>query len=87
MLPPQPLEEDPMRLTTILTLPAASSREKASRIFDLAMATLAARLPSRLKYEVLISCGVRAFRSDEVVPDVTFMDVLERTPRSRVEAK
>lgn len=69
-----------MKLSTILTLPAASSAEKARRIRDLLNTKAAALLPKRLRYAVLISCGVRAIRDDEVVPDVKYMDILKRTP-------
>lgn len=68
-----------MKLSTILTLPGATVSEKASRIRELLMTKLAVRVPQRLRYAVLISCGVKAIGND-VVPEVTFMDVLERTP-------
>lgn len=72
-----------MSLTTILTLPAATPAEKLRRTYDLLLSKLAVRLSQRLRYHVLISCGVQAMRGDEEVPAVTFMDVLERTPAGR----
>lgn len=66
-----------MKLTTIWTsgYPLA---EKLNRTGEWAMRAIAHRLPRRLAYWSLIDSGVRHMRSDEVVPDVTFMDVLER---------
>lgn len=72
-----------MSLTTILTLPAATPAEKARRTYDLLLSKVAVRLPQRLRYHVLISCGVQAFRGDEEVPAVTFMEVMERTPTGK----
>lgn len=73
-----------MKLRTILTLPAATPQAKAGRVIDNLWAWTARRLPGRLRYESLIICGVRATHDDEVVTDVRFMDVLDRTPRGGV---
>ncbi|WP_394253651.1 hypothetical protein [Arthrobacter pityocampae] len=69
-----------MKLSTILTLPGASVAEKVERIRELVNANVAALLPNRLRYAVLISCGVKAIGNDDIVPEVRYMDVLQRTP-------
>jgi hypothetical protein len=35
-------------------------------------------IPSYLVYWSLIHAGIKSIRSDEIVPDVTFMDILSR---------
>lgn len=66
-----------MKLTTILTSGYPLS-EKLNRMGEWAMRGIAHHLPRRLAYWSLIDSGVRHIRGDEVVPDVTFLDVLER---------
>jgi len=72
-----------MRLTTIWTMRHMALSERLRRTSDLAWRAIAVRLPARLRYHVLISCGARAIRGNEVVPEVTFMEVLSRTPGDR----
>ena len=40
-------------------------------------------LPKKLAFWSLVHSGNRAFRGDEVIAEVTFMTVLERTPGGR----
>ena len=70
-------------LLHIWTIPACSVREKLSRTNEMIWRDLAWHLPRKLAYWSLIHSGNRAFRSDEVITDVTFMAVLERTPGGR----
>lgn len=67
-----------MKLTTIWTLPGLPLRERLNRTGEALLRGLAHRLPRRLAYWSLIDSGVRHMRHDEVVPEVTFMDVLQR---------
>lgn len=70
-----------MKLTTIWTS-GYPLREKLQRTSELWWVYTAPRLlPKRLRYGVLICEGVRAIRSDEVVPEVTFLDVLQRVEK------
>ena len=70
-----------MRLRTIWTIPAMSLRERLRRTGDeWFLRTLAHRLPRRLAYWSLIDSGGRYMRND-VVPEVSFMTVLERMGR------
>ena len=67
-----------MRLTTIWTIPAMTLAERLRRTGDWAAAAIAHRLPRRLAYWSFIDTGVRHIRSDEVVPEVTYVDLLQR---------
>jgi hypothetical protein len=70
-------------LHTVWTLPACGFREKVRRTNELALIGLAHRMPQRLAFRVLVDQGVRHIRSNEVVPDVTFCDVLKRSGDAR----
>lgn len=53
--------------------------------YDWRPSRLAAQaLPPSVLYWAMIRVGVEAIRSDEVVPEVPFMDVLQRVQRERV---
>jgi hypothetical protein len=67
-----------MRFWTIWTIPAMTLRERLNRTGVWAVMEIAHRLPRRLAYWSLIDTGVRYMNSDEVVPEVTYMDVLQR---------
>ena len=67
-----------MRLRTIWTLPDMSLPERIDRTQEWAWRTVAHRLPRRLAYWSLIDSGVRVMRPDEIVPEVRYMEVLER---------
>lgn len=71
-----------MRLTTIWTSPAMALRERFARTGEWALRHLAHRMPRRLAYWVLIDTGGR-YMANDVVPDVTFMTVLERAGEGR----
>lgn len=45
---------------------------------------VAYRLPDRVCYWVLIRMGVKYIRSNEIVPEVGFIEVLERASRGMV---
>lgn len=66
-----------MRLKTIWTIPGMALPERLRRTQDSLLLSLAHYLPQRLRYAVLIDTGGRHMQND-VVPDVTFMTVLER---------
>ena len=70
-----------MKLTTIWTLRGMAFRERLNRTGEAFMRGLAHRLPRRLAYWSLIDSGVRYMESNEVVPEVTFMTILERSGR------
>jgi hypothetical protein len=44
-------------------------------------------LPRSVVYWTVIRAGVEAIRSDEIVPEVPFVDVLSRTPTRRADAR
>lgn len=67
-----------MKLTTIWTIPAMSLAERLRRSGDWAAMTAAAKLPKRVRYWAFIQVGSKAIAPDEVVPEVSFVDVLER---------
>jgi hypothetical protein len=67
-----------MKLTTIWTLPELGLRERLHRTGETAWMATAHRLPRRLAYWSFIESGVRYIRPDEVVPEVTFTDLLNR---------
>ena len=69
-----------MRLRTIWTLPGLPLRERLNRTGEWALREIARRVPRRLAYWVFIDQGVRHIRSDEVVPEVTYMEILQRLP-------
>jgi hypothetical protein len=69
-----------MKLSTIWTLRGMSLRERCKRTSELWWFYTAPRfLPQRLRYGVLIVEGVRHIANDEVVPEVPFMAILERS--------
>ena len=70
-----------MKLTTIWTLRGMAFRERLNRTGEAFMRGPAHRLPRRLAYWSLIDSGVRYMESNEVVPEVTFMTILERSGR------
>jgi hypothetical protein len=70
-----------MRLTTIWTLHGMTLRERLSRTGEAFVHGLAHRLPRRIAYWSFIDTGVRHMRSDEIVPEVRYMDLLERVGR------
>jgi hypothetical protein len=67
-----------MRLRTIWTLRGLPLRERLNRTGECIVRGLAHRLPRRLAYWSFIDSGVRYMRSDEVVPEVTYTDLLQR---------
>ncbi|AXQ62115.1 hypothetical protein SEA_SKYSAND_82 [Gordonia phage Skysand] len=71
-----------MKLTTIWTIPAMTLRERIRRTDEAFWRWLAHRLPRKLAYWSLIDSGVRNIRSDEVVPAVPFVTVLQRAEKS-----
>lgn len=67
-----------MRFKTIWTLRGMRLGERLRRTGSWAALKIAHRLPQRFAYWVLIDQGVRHMGRNEVVPEVTFMDVLKR---------
>lgn len=67
-----------MKLTTIWTLRGMTLRERLNRTAEATIRGIAHRLPRRLAYWSFIDTGVRHMRSDEVVPDVRYTDLLQR---------
>jgi len=70
-----------MKLKTIWTMPACTLREKLHRTGEWSMRGIAHRLPARLKYWVFIDVGAANIRSDEIVPDVRYTEILQRMER------
>lgn len=67
-----------MKFMTIWRCPGMTFAERLSRTVEWFWRILAHRLPKRLAYWSYIDSGVRVMRSDEVVPEVTYMDILKR---------
>lgn len=67
-----------MKLSTIWTLRGMPLRERMNRTGEAFVRSVAHRLPRRLAYWSFIDSGVRHMASDEVVPDVRYMDLLAR---------
>jgi hypothetical protein len=55
-----------------------SLRERLNRTGEWAMRGIAHRLPRRLAYWSFIDTGSRYMRTDEIVPEVPYMDLLKR---------
>lgn len=70
-----------MELVTIWTLPASDFGEKVSRTQEWAWRKAAHHLPRRLAYWSFIDSGVRYMNENDIVPDVTYLTVLERHER------
>jgi hypothetical protein len=70
-----------MKLTTIWTLPGMAFAERVRRTVDSVACSVAYRLPKRIKYWAYIHVGSGVMRPDEVVPEVTYMELLERVSR------
>lgn len=69
-----------MKLTTIWTIPGVPLRERLQRTADWADMAIAARLPKRVKYWVVVLVGAKVTTStlrDREVPGVLFMEILE----------
>lgn len=71
-----------MRITTIWTIPGMSLRARLHETREAFWRWLAHRLPRRLAYWSFIDSGVRRIRSDEVVPDVRYTDLIGRQESS-----
>lgn len=68
-----------MKFWTIWTLPAMTLRERLWRTWDeWFLIGLARRLPARLAYRSFIDSTVRSIGPNDIVPDVTMVDVLKR---------
>lgn len=67
-----------MKLTTIWTLRGMPLRERLNRTGEWALCWVAHRLPRSLAYRSLIDTGVRHIGPREVVPEVRFMDIVQR---------
>lgn len=53
-------------------------RERFRRTGEAALIAIAHRLPRALAYRSFIDTGTRYMRSDEVVPDVRYTEILQR---------
>jgi hypothetical protein len=71
-----------VRLKTIWTLRGMSFHERLNRTGEAFIRSLAHRLPRRLAYWSFIDSGVRYMRSDEVVSEVPYMDLLQRMDKA-----
>ena len=70
-----------MKLGTIWTLRGLPPRERLNRTGEWAVRAIAHRIPRRLAYWSFIDTGSRYMLRDEVVPDVRYMDLLERASK------
>lgn len=73
-----------MRLKTIWTLPCMTLSERLERTRELAWSRLAHRLPRSLAYYSFIDTGVRHIADHEIVPEASYMTLLERAGKDRV---
>jgi hypothetical protein len=72
-----------MKFWTIWTIPAMTLRERLHRTWDdWFLQGLAARMPKRLAFWVVIHAGAYTSRvnPNQIVPEMTFFDVLEAHP-------
>jgi hypothetical protein len=80
--PPKPTanhrKKRDMKLTTIWSIRGMEFAERLRRTREAAIRSIAHRLPRRLAYWSFIATGVRHIKSDEIVPDVRFTDLLQR---------
>lgn len=67
-----------MKMATIWTLPSMTLAERMRRTRDALACSVAAHLPKRIQYLTYIHVGSRAMTPRDVVPEVTFMQLLER---------
>ena len=67
-----------MKFTTIWTMPATPFAERLRRTGDWITQKIAAALPKRIRYWVFIQMGCGTMHPDEVVPDVTYVELLGR---------
>ena len=67
-----------MTLKTIWTIPAMDFSERVRRNADLRAMKIAVHLPARVAYWSFIHQGVRNIKDNEVVPEVTYTEVLGR---------
>jgi hypothetical protein len=67
-----------VKFWTIWTMRAMSLRERLNRTGEWVLRGVAHRLPRRLAYWSFIDTGVRYMHGDEVVPEVTYTDLLQR---------
>lgn len=67
-----------MRFKTIWTMPSFSLRERFNRTGEWALIKLAHHLPRQLAYRSFIDSGVRYTKSNEIVTDVPYMELLQR---------
>ena len=70
-----------MRLKTIWTLRPMSLRERLNRTGEWAAITIAHFLPRWLAYRSYIDTGCRYMPPNAVVPEVAYMEILERMER------
>jgi hypothetical protein len=71
-----------MKLTTIWTLRGMPLRERINRTNEAAVRWLAHRLPRKLAYWSFIDTGVRHIAGSEIVPEVRYMDLLDRVGKA-----
>jgi hypothetical protein len=67
-----------MRLTTIWTLRGMKLRDRFKQTYDLLAMKTANRLPNRVKYWAFVLVGTRAMNGNDIVPQVRFMELMER---------
>jgi hypothetical protein len=67
-----------MRFWTIWTIHHMALAERLRRTREWATLKVAHRLPRKLAYWSFIDTGTRYMTTDEVVPDVKYMDLLQR---------
>lgn len=70
-----------MRLTTIWTLRGMALTERLARSHEWMWRTLAHQLPRELAYWSYLDTGARTIAGDEIVPDVRYLDLLDRIQR------
>lgn len=71
-----------MKFRTIWTMQGMLLGECFRRTGELITMSLAARLPKRIAYWSFIQQGGKYIKSDEVVPDVKFLELVSRMEKN-----
>lgn len=67
-----------MKLKTVWTMDAMSLRERLNRTGQIVLQKIAHHLPRKLAYWSYIDTGARYIGPKDVVPQILYMDILER---------
>jgi hypothetical protein len=68
-------------LRSVWTNPTLERRERLERTRELGWVFVASHLPKKLAYWSYMNMGVQHIHGGEIVPDVSYVTVLQRIPR------